>query len=117
MQMEKKISGDIIIVKALESRIDAKIAQEFKEKMIQVVDEGNKKIILNLSEVDFIDSSGLGVIISILKRLNKNSSKDDTNEFVLCGTQQAVKTILSLTRMDRIFQIFENEEKALVSLN
>jgi len=117
MQIEERNQGDILIIKALESRIDARIAPQFKDHMAQSIDNGKTRIVLNLSSVDFIDSSGLGAIISTLKRLNNKGSDDQRVELVVCGLSEAVKTMFSLTRMDRVFQIFEDEENALTALN
>ncbi len=117
MKVEERNQGDVLIIKALEERIDARIAPEFKERMAQPIDNGSMLIVLDLSKVDFIDSSGLGAIISTLKRLNNKSGDGRKVELLICGLQDAVKTMFSLTRMDRIFQIFDNEQNALASLN
>ena len=109
MKVEERNQGDVLIIKALEERIDSKVALEFKARMAQPIDNGGLVIVLDLSKVDFIDSSGLGAIISTLKRLNNKSCDGRRVELLICGLQDAVKTMFSLTRMDRIFQIFDND--------
>jgi anti-sigma B factor antagonist len=111
MQIQDKKIGNILIVKPSEKRIDASVATDFKGKMIDWINTGEKRIILNLAEVDFIDSSGLGAIVSSLKAIGNNG------DLVICGISDTVTTLFSLTRMNRVFQIFSTEEEALKALS
>jgi anti-sigma B factor antagonist len=110
MQIQEKRSGDMFIVKPSGKRIDASSAPEFKAFMADRIGSGNVKILLDLSEVDFIDSSGLGAIVSGLKAL---AGKGD---LAICGPRETVISLFRLTRMDKIFKIFPSEEEALKSL-
>jgi anti-sigma B factor antagonist len=111
MQIYEKKIGNILIVKPLEKRIDASVAMDFKGKMIDRIEVGNKYILLNLVEVDFIDSSGLGAIVSSLKAI------EDDGDIVLCGIRDTVLGLFRLTRMNRVFRIFPTEEEALKALS
>ncbi len=110
MQLEDKNVGDILIVKPLEKRIDASSSTDFKGKMVDWINGGNHRIVLNLSEVDFIDSSGLGAMVSSLKSIGNNG------DLVICGIRDTVMSLFRLTRMNRVFQIFASEEEALNAL-
>lgn len=110
MQLEDKKIGNVLIVKPLEKRIDASSATDFKGKMVDWVNGGNNRIVLNLSVVDFIDSSGLGAIVSSLKTIG------NSGDLVICGVRDTVMSLLRLTRMNRVFQIFVSEEEALGAL-
>jgi anti-anti-sigma factor len=110
MQIEERTAGNILIVKPLEKRIDASLAPEFKGLMIDRIGAGNTKILLDLSDVEFIDSSGLGAIVSSLKALGGKG------DFAICCLKETVSSLFRLTRMDRIFQIFASEEEALKTL-
>ena len=103
---EKKLSG-VFIVEPLEKRIDAATATDFKQKMNEWIDSGNRRIVLNLSKVDFMDSSGLGAVISALKKIGNDGN------IVICGVKETVMSLFRLTRMDRVFDIFSSEEEAL----
>lgn len=107
---DKKVAG-ILIVKPADKRIDASVATDFKGKMIDWINAGNKRIVLNLSDVDFIDSSGLGAIVSSLKAIGNEG------DLVICGVKDTVMTLFSLTRMNRVFQMFATEEEALKALS
>ncbi len=111
MQIEINKHGEILIVKLLESRLDASISVDFKDKMAEYIKNGHHAILLNISEVEFIDSSGLGAIVTSLKLSGKKGS------IVICGAKETVKSMFRLTRMDKVFQIFDNETEAMAALS
>ena len=110
MQVETKKAPEALVVKVLELRLDAKEAIEFKTKMAECINRGHHIIVLNLAEVRFIDSSGLGAIVSTLKLLGRDGN------LVLCGVTDPVMSLFKLTRMDRVFQMFASESDALAAL-
>jgi anti-sigma B factor antagonist len=110
MQLDQHKAGDALIVTPLEDRLDARVANDFKEQMTELIASGHTKIVLDLSKVEFIDSSGLGAIVSSLKRMGGRG------ELVVCGLQETTMTLFKLTRMDRVFQIFDSEQQAVSAL-
>ncbi len=111
MQIQEKKIGDILLVKPVEKRIDASVATEFKGKMIDRINAGDRRIILDFSGVDFIDSSGLGAIVSSLKAIGNDG------DLAICGINETVMTLFRLTRMNRVFQIFSTEQEAVKGLS
>lgn len=111
MNMETKQENGILIVKPLEKSIEAVNSKEFKGKVCDLISQGNKNIILNLSQVEFIDSSGLGGLISILKLLASSQGR-----IVICEAQEQARRVFNLTRLDHVFQLFSTEKEALNSL-
>lgn len=111
MQLKHKNIKDVLILRPLEKRIDASTAAEFKQKMGEWIDSGNRRIVLNLSEVDFIDSSGLGAIISGFKRIGNDG------RLVICVVKESVMSLFRLTRMNRVFDIYASENEALDALS
>ncbi|OPY14600.1 MAG: Anti-sigma-B factor antagonist [Syntrophus sp. PtaU1.Bin005] len=111
MQLHQNKMGDVLIVRPLERRIDAATATEFKEKMSEWIGAGNRRIVLNLSEVDFIDSSGLGAIVSSLKKIGNDG------DLVICSVRETVMSLFRLTRMNRVFDILSSEEEAIGALS
>jgi len=107
MRLEVRHENDILIVTVINPRIDERAADDFKNQMFQLISEGNLKIILNIAEVNFIDSSGLGVIVASLKQL-KGEGK-----FVICTMNDSVERMFKLTRMNKIFSLFDTENEAL----
>lgn len=111
MRFEESKSGDILIAKVLEGRIGADVAPRFKEDMIGYVKSGNRAIVLDLSDVTFIDSSGLGALISCLKAMGQGG------ELVLSGTRGTVTSMFKLTRMDKVFRMFSQTDEAVAALS
>jgi anti-sigma B factor antagonist len=94
-------------VKVLDKRMDARSAPEFKEKVGALIKAGNRWIALDLSEVDFIDSSGLGALVSILKQLGGQG------EITIGGVRETVASLFKLTRLDKVFQMYADPRMAV----
>jgi anti-sigma B factor antagonist len=108
MRMEERKDGDVLIVKPVEQALDAYAAPGFRERMAEFIQQGKRQIVLDLSDVTFLDSTGLGAIVSSLKRLEGNGI------MVICGAGEMVMDVFRLTRMDRVFPIVRSLEEALV---
>ena len=111
MRIEESRLGEVLVVKPMVSRIDASSAAAFKAMLNERIQEGQQRIVLNLSEVDFIDSTGLGAIVSSLKAVGA------TGEIAISNPQETVMSLFRLTRMNRVFQILPSEEEAVASLS
>ena len=99
--------NNVLIVYPNVEELNASIAARFKDEMEKVIKEGNNIIIINLTGIEFIDSTGLASIVSSLKLIGRNG------QLVLCGLHRNVMSVFKLTRMDRVFQIFSSEEEAI----
>ncbi|MDG3439576.1 STAS domain-containing protein [Nitrospirillum amazonense] len=89
-------------------RLDAAIAVRFKDTFLaQELSPG--PVLIDMTGVSFIDSSGLGALISIVKHLKLPGRPG------ICGLQPSVKTMFSLTRMDRVFAIYPDVATALAT--
>lgn len=109
MEIESKKVDNILILKPLCKSIDAATYKELKDQVIELINQGNVSIILNFTHVDFIDSSGLGAIISILKVIAKKG------KLIVCEIKDPVLSIFSITRFDRIIRYYKNENEAIQS--
>ncbi len=107
MLVEKRNEKNNLIVMLLEERLDAKAALDFKNMIVKEIDEGANNLVIDLEQVDFIDSSGLGALVSILKILSKEGRLSIT------GLTQKTEQIFRLTRMDTIFNIYPSVTEAL----
>jgi len=111
MRIEESRIGEVLVVKPMDRRIDASSAAAFKALLNDRIQGGQQRIVLNLSEVDFIDSTGLGAIVSSLK------SMGEFGDLVISNPRETVMSLFRLTRMNRVFQILPSEEEALASLS
>lgn len=73
-----------------------------REKMLEQINQGKKEFLLDFSNVNYIDSSGLGVLISMQKRLKEYQGK-----LILKGLNGEVKRIFELTRLTKVFEIMD----------
>ena len=100
MQIDTEENAGILIARVTEARIDASVAIRFKDTMRRiVVGTRSQRIVLDLGQVDFLDSSGLGAIVSVMKLLPSGQRLE------LAALTGNVAKVLRLTRMDTIFPI------------
>mgnify|MGYP003958646251 FL=1 len=111
--MDAKINKieNVAVITIPGDQLDSSNTRDFKEQMGMVLDE-NKQVIFDLSSVRFIDSSGLGAILSFLRRLH-----DEGGDLKLVGLTKPVRMLFELVRMHRIFEIFNTADEAVSSFN
>jgi anti-sigma B factor antagonist len=110
MRFEERKVGDVFVARVIEHRLSADVAERFKEDLIGFVNRGYPLIVLDLSQVEFIDSSGLGALIATRKALRQDG------ELALCGANDNVATMFRLTRMNKIFRMYGSVEEAAAAL-
>jgi len=110
MNIENHVESGVLRVRVLDKRMDAHGAPDFKQKLATMVEEGNRLIALDISNVEFIDSSGLGVLVSLLKQLGGQG------EIAIGGVREPVGGLFKLTRLDKVFQIFPDPQAAFGAL-
>lgn len=106
MQMTSREMGDVLIVTVLDTRIDAAVAVRFKDRMMDLTTTPSERVVLDLSHVEFLDSSGLGAVVGSMKQLGRARKLD------LAGLTPTVEKVFRITRMDRVFRIFDDAESA-----
>lgn len=107
MNLSSEGENSTLVVTVNEPRIDAAVAIQFKERMREETEGAENRVVLNLSQVDFIDSSGLGAIVAAMKQLGAEKRLD------LSCLNENVDRVFRLTRMDTVFKIHETLEDAL----
>lgn len=101
-------AGDETTVVALRGEVDIYSAPQFKETILQSIDAGATHIVVDLTEVSFIDSTALGVLVSGAKRVRPQNGSLD----IVCQDEN-ISRIFEITGLDRIFGIYPTREKAL----
>ncbi|MDR9890992.1 STAS domain-containing protein [Pseudenterobacter timonensis] len=107
MNINSERQANVIILTPSVRRLDASVAAAFKDAITREIGEERKAVIVDFSKIDFIDSSGLGALVSLLKMMNGKG------EMTLCALNQGISNMFSLTRMDRIFRICPDRASAL----
>lgn len=100
-----------IDIVALSGRLVMADVPEVRQRLLQIVEQGNGKLVLNLEGVGFMDSSGLSVLVSVFK-----AARLKNGEVVLLRLTPTVRSLIELTRLQQIFEIFEDEAAALARL-
>jgi anti-sigma B factor antagonist len=106
MDLISSTRNGITCITAKAARIDASVAIQFKDAMRAATAETDGPIILDMSNVDFVDSSGLGAIVAAMKVLG------DPGKLELAGLTPDVNKVFRLTRMDSVFTIHDSIEQA-----
>lgn len=110
MELRSRSVDNLQVVSVLENRIDAAVAIEFKDAMRASTEGGSDTVVLDLSEVQFIDSSGLGAIVASMKHMG------DSRKLALAGLTPTVEKVFRLTRMDSVFSVFATLDGAMSEL-
>jgi anti-sigma B factor antagonist len=111
MTISERTAGDVMIVDVsgkvtLGDGGDAML----KDKMGSLVQQGQKKVLLNLGDVSYVDSAGLGAIVQAYATLNKNGGS-----LRLLNATKRIKDLLSITKLLTIFETYDNEAEAVKS--
>lgn len=107
MQLSTKERQATLVISVDEPRIDAVSAIQFKEAMRTATNATKGRIVLDMSAVTFIDSSGLGAVVAAMKQLKPGQTLD------LAGLTPDVERVFRLTRMDTVFGIHASVDDAI----
>jgi anti-sigma B factor antagonist len=104
LDVRKAGSFSVVDVKG---EIDVYTAPKLREKLIELVSEGSYNVVVNLEGVDFLDSTGLGVLVGALKRVKAH----DGTLSLVC-TQDKILKIFKITGLTKVFPIHESVQSA-----
>lgn len=107
MEFKTSKNGQITHVKMVGKRLDASQVIAFKEGIQSISDAGADHILLDMEAVEFMDSSGLGALVAVLKYLGSDK------KFAISGLSPMVEKVFQLTRMDQIFCIYKSAKDAV----
>ena len=111
MKIRHRMEGNTLVVKILAARLDAVSAPEVKRRIGDWIRSGHRRLVLDVSDVEFIDSSGLHTLVFALKQLGSYQ------DLAISGPRDAVVNMFKLTRLYQIFNIFSDSEKAIAALS
>ena len=108
MELVSEEGAGVLVIHALQDRIDAAGAIQFKDRMRDLTRaSAASRVVLDMSKVAFLDSSGLGAVVAVLKALAPDRKLE------LSGLTPTVQKVFRLTRMDSIFIIHDAPPDAL----
>ncbi|MCK7477199.1 MAG: STAS domain-containing protein [Candidatus Moduliflexus flocculans] len=98
------LTGNGIDIAVLAGRLVMADVSQVRQRLLTTVEQGKRKLVLDLSEVAFMDSSGLSVLVSVFK-----AARLKNGEVVLLHPNPTVRSLIELTRLQQIFAIFDDE--------
>jgi anti-sigma B factor antagonist len=112
MEISSKAVSPTVRIISLNGALNARSAEEAKQTFRNLVEQGVKRVVVDLQEVPFIDSSGLAALVSGLKTLGGEAAN-----LKLAAPQSQARLLFELTMFDRVFEIHDSVEDALNSLD
>jgi anti-sigma B factor antagonist len=106
MKLRDESHGDLLVVHVCSPRLDASKASQFKDEITSRMGVRHTRLVLDISLVDFIDSTGLGALVTCMKRLGKDRMS-------IVGVKGAVSRLFALTGMNRVFALYPTVDAAL----
>lgn len=101
---------DPIVVEVTGPRIRLEENEAIREQLLSHIGQGHTRLVLDFKDVEFVDSSFLGLLIIVLKRATAAGG-----DIRICCLQPPLQNIFDLMRLNRLFQIHESREKAVAS--
>jgi anti-sigma B factor antagonist len=112
MQIDVTSDRGTTIVRPRTERLDIEVAAEFRSTLLSLIDEGQRQLVVDLEEVIFIDSSGLGAMVSALKTIKRGGGEGDVR---LARVQPPVTSLLEVIRLNRVFNSYPGVNEAIHS--
>jgi anti-sigma B factor antagonist len=94
----------------LKGEIDLHVSPTVTTALNEVIDKKPERLVVDLSEVSYIDSAGLAALIQAMQKMEGYGGK-----FMLSGLQETVRSIFEISRLDQVFQIFPDADSALAA--
>jgi anti-sigma B factor antagonist len=106
-----KHEDEIVVVRPGAERLTAVNAPVFREEVVALVSSGATRLVVDFKDVAFLDSSGLGALTSVLKRIGHNG------DMAICGLAPDVNQMFRMCRMDRVFKIYRDVDLAVQNMS
>jgi anti-sigma B factor antagonist len=109
MSFDVKKEGEVTVID-VEGQLIVGNRQELKQKVLQELENGERRFLIDFEKTGYIDSSGLGVLVSLSKKIREQSG-----ELRLANLNEDLRTLFELTKLDTLFQIADSRQEALSS--
>lgn len=100
-------NGEVTLVE-VEGQLIVGNRQELKQQVLDRLDKGDRKFVIDFANTGYIDSSGLGVLVSLSKKI-----REQGGELRLSSLNEDLRTLFELTKLDTLFRIADSKDKAL----
>lgn len=110
MQIKHAINDDVAVLRLQGKIMGGPDATSLHEKLHDLIESGIMSVVVDLRDVDWMNSSGLGILIGGLSALRKSGG-----DLRLASVTEKIEEVLRITKLDRVFDIYENIEEAVAS--
>jgi anti-sigma B factor antagonist len=107
MSFQVSKSGDVSLIE-VEGQLIVGNRQELKQQVLDQLESGDRKFVIDFANTGYIDSSGLGVLVSLSKKI-----REQGGELRLSSLNEDLRTLFELTKLDTLFRITDDKEQAL----
>jgi len=111
LKIDERMVGDVVIM-SVKGEIDLYNAPDVKDMISDYIEDDKVKLVMNLEQLSFIDSSGIGALISSLSNLQK-----ENGALKLVNMHGSVRKVFDLTKLTGFFGVYDSEEEAVNSFN
>jgi anti-sigma B factor antagonist len=108
MHIDFHLHNDILVACPALERLDASIAREFRDRVLKQLGQG-RRLVIDLASVKFVDSSGIGALVSLLKALGENA------RLPLVSDVKGVGMLIEMTRLDTLMPVCASLDDALAA--
>jgi anti-sigma B factor antagonist len=108
LKIDSRTEGDDIAILSLTGEVDVANAAQVRDAALQLIERGATRLIVDLSQTEYMDSTALGTLVGLLKRL-----KESDGQLVIAAPQPRVRRLFTITGLDRIFPLRGDLEAAL----
>ncbi len=102
----EEVNG-VKVIRLKDERLDTNIAPDLKAQLLVLINDG-KRVLLNLEDVQYADSSGLGAIL-----LGFRQARDGGGEFAICSVQKRVQSMIEIAQLSNVITIYDTQSEAL----
>ena len=107
MSFQVSKSSDVTLIE-VEGQLIVGNRQELKQQVLGQLEDGDQKFVIDFANTGYIDSSGLGVLVSLSKKI-----REQGGELLLSSLNEDLRTLFELTKLDTLFKITDDKEVAL----
>lgn len=111
MKLSEENKGDVLILRVQESRVDSSISSDFKTELLRILEQEKfHNLLVDLQEVDYVDSSGLGALL-----FGHRHAQSRSGSLKIMHLKPKVQTLLKIANLEEILESFDSEEEAVAS--
>lgn len=107
MNIDTRNQEDIMVI-SLKGRLDTDAASETQTRLLELLDDGRDKILIDLMTMDYISSVGLRVLLVIAKKLSQKGSA-----LRVCHLNDTVRNVFEISGFEKLIRVFDNEQEAM----